>query len=87
MVSPVKIDHQNLHPKKQNIDKTGEFMKKYLQAIKWIFHWKTEIQRHSISHFKAFGMINLQYEITTNAEAMNPNFNDFFWAIRASVMI
>ena len=38
---------------------------KYFQAFLWIHQWKTEIQRPRISHFKAFGMRNLQYEIET----------------------
>ena len=36
---------------------------KYFQAFLWIPQWITEIHRPSISHFKAFGMTNLQYEI------------------------
>ena len=36
---------------------------KYFQAFLWIPQWKNVIKRPDISHFKAFDMKNLQYEI------------------------
>jgi hypothetical protein len=51
---------------KCKIVKTGEFMQKYFRVfsfILWLSQWKMEIERLNISHFKAFGIINLQYEI------------------------
>ena len=36
---------------------------KSFHSFLWISQWKIEIERLNISHFKAFGMINLQYEI------------------------
>ena len=48
---------------KCKIDQTGEFMQKYFQVFSWISQWMMEIQRPNISHFKAFDMTNLRYEI------------------------
>ena len=36
---------------------------KSFHSFLWISQWKIEIERLNISHFKAFGIINLQYEI------------------------
>ena len=35
---------------------------KSFQSFLWISQWKIEIERFNISHFKAFGMINMHYE-------------------------
>ena len=51
---------------KHKFDKTGEFMQIYFQVFSSIFmntQWKNEIQRPNVSHFRAFDMKNLQYDI------------------------
>ena len=55
----LKLWHKT--PKRQKLlkHKFDKTIFKYFLA----FLWKTEIQRPNISHFKAFGMKNLQYEI------------------------
>ena len=38
------------------------YTNKELSGILWISYWKIKVKRSNKLHFKAFGMINLQYE-------------------------
>ena len=40
-------------------DNDIEFLKHFL----WISYWKIKVQRPNMPHFKAFDMMNMQYEI------------------------